>query len=368
MLHGPRNESNLTRSRNGGAFRLRRFFVAASLAWVALFSPKTTTAHAQLEPHADWLAEPIRGVTISCFRWGPGEWDGPHMADALDELKSLGANWVTIHPYAQVTREGRLRWSPQDASTVEHTARLAKERGMRVMIKPHLAYWRAGFGWRGDIVFPDAAHETQFWRDYETWMLHHAMLAQQHDVDLLVVGVELKQFHDAGHESHWRRIIRRTRKLYGGPLTYAANWDDYTHVRFWDALDAIGVQGYFPLVGEENMSPTDDELRAGWVRVRQELHAYRQALGLPLLLTELGYATSTAAASRPWDWHQAGEPDAGHDLKARSLKTGLDAVASEPAIAGAFLWKWFATPHMLDHEFHLQYPKIKSVIREKWRS
>ncbi|MEM1444475.1 MAG: hypothetical protein AAGF84_00315 [Planctomycetota bacterium] len=363
----PREQiGNEQASQGSGRHGLACFWFGPVLACAALLFVVSPSL-ADDQESGDWLAEPIRGITISCFGYGPGEWDGPHMVGALDEVKQLGANWVTIHPYAQVSRDGRLRWSPRDQDTITHTARLARERGLRVMIKPHLAYWLAGYGWRGDITFPDPADEAQFWRAYEDWMRHHAKLAQQNDVDVLVVGVELKQFHDADHEPHWRRIITTTREHYAGPLTYAANWDDYTQVRFWDALDAIGVQAYFPLVAEENRTPTEKQIEAGWQRVLAELADYQQQLEMPLFLTELGYATSTAAASYPWDPARVGEAEAGHRVKGRALRIGLEAVEGEAGIAGAFLWKWFATPRQLDHEFNLQYPAMKRVISDAWR-
>lgn len=45
-----------------------------------------------------------------------------------------------------------------------------------------------------------------------------------------------------------RRLIRQIRRVYHGPLTYAANWSgEYKQIRFWDALDYVGIQAYFPL-------------------------------------------------------------------------------------------------------------------------
>lgn len=334
---------------------------------LCLFASLPETGYAENNELPEWLAEPIRGVTISCFGYGPGEWNGPHMAGTLDDIQALGANWVAIHPYARVARDGSLRWSLEDQATVAQTASLARDRGLRVMIKPHLAYWRAGYGWRGDITFPNPEHESRFWHDYERWMMHHAELADRHDIDLLVVGVELKQFHDTEHETNWRRVIALTRKHYDGPLTYAANWDDYMHVRFWDALDALGVQAYFPLVGEDNLDPTEAQIERGWQRVRTELAAFQEKHDKPLLLTELGYATSTAAAAFPWDPARVGSAKAGHGVKGDCLRIGLRSVEDEPAILGSFLWKWFATPRELEHEFNLQYPAMKTVIFEAWR-
>jgi hypothetical protein len=49
-------------------------------------------------------------------------------------------------------------------------------------------------------------------------------------------------------EDEWRALISNIRKVYSGKLIYAANFhEEYEHVKFWDALDYIGVQAYFSL-------------------------------------------------------------------------------------------------------------------------
>ena len=50
----------------------------------------------------------------------------------------------------------------------------------------------------------------------------------------------------------WRRLISKFRELCPGPLTYAVNWwGDYDVVEFWDELDYIGINAFFPLTLEE---------------------------------------------------------------------------------------------------------------------
>ena len=53
------------------------------------------------------------------------------------------------------------------------------------------------------------------------------------------------------------------RAVYKGKLTYAANWDgEFEEVAFWDALDVIGVQAYFPLT--EERVPSVTKLTQAW--------------------------------------------------------------------------------------------------------
>ena len=45
----------------------------------------------------------------------------------------------------------------------------------------------------------------------------------------------------------WQEITSLVRGKYGAPLTYAANWDEVEQVQFFDSLDLIGVDAYYPL-------------------------------------------------------------------------------------------------------------------------
>ncbi len=49
----------------------------------------------------------FKGMTISCQTWGY-EWATPEMRETMVELKSLGVNWISIHPYARVRESGSV--------------------------------------------------------------------------------------------------------------------------------------------------------------------------------------------------------------------------------------------------------------------
>ena len=235
---------------------------------------------------------------------------------------------------------------------------------MVTLLKPHLAYWRSPFAWRGDITFDTEERWQRFFRGYRVFILDQARLAEAERATVFAVGTELhKTLH---REAEWRDIIGQVRAVYSGKLTYAANWDVYRDVPFWDALDLVGVQSYFPL--SESDEPTDLELEAGWAEVLSELRNYSEAVGKPILLTELGYAASTATARYPWKDDHVGEPAAAAALKLRCMRIALRMIETEPAVVGVFLWKWFPADPLLqlEHEFVLQYDAMRDVIRGAW--
>lgn len=305
----------------------------------------------------------MRGVVVSCYRNGPGEWDGPGMRPLLEELRGLGVDAIQVHPYARISSDGRVGYR-RDAYTPATLTpiRLAKQRGMTALLKPHLAYWGSGFSWRGEVTFSDEAHWAEFFRGYESFIVHQAELAEQAGADVFAVGTELHK--TLGREADWRRVIAAVRGVYSGKLTYAANWDEQGDVPFWDAMDFVGVQFYYPL--SEALPPSDEQLVAGWRKRLAELREVSAAHGKPVLLTELGYAVSEEAALRPWSDAAVGDRAAGHELKLRCMRVALQQIESEPTIAGVFLWKWF--PGGRDHsdEFVLQYDAMRDVIRGAW--
>lgn len=120
-------------------------------------------------------------------------------------------------------------------------------------------------------------------------------------------GVERINTRRAAQADHWASAIAAVRGVYRGKLTYAANFDQYRDVGFWDRLDLIGINAYFPLRGMHDERPPDDELlaelTAGWRSVLDEIQAFQKAEKLrdrPVVFTELGYTDRANSAVHPW--------------------------------------------------------------------
>ncbi len=93
---------------------------------------------------------------------------------------------------------------------------------------------------------------------------------------------------------------------FSGPLTYAANWDEVSQVQFWESLDLIGVDAYYPLAGEGEV-PTEESLAAAWQPNVDSLKGLSEQWGRPVLITEVGYPTQATAAFNPFEVTE-GEP------------------------------------------------------------
>jgi len=308
------------------------------------------------DPHAI-----VQGMTVSCHRAGQ-IWGTKATAETFTELKALGCNWVAIHPYADIRADGtvnaRYRRMYDDPDWLTRPIEEAHRRGLKILIKPHLAYWGSPFDWRGDIEFDTDAQWQRFFETYEQWITQVAELAR--NADGFAVGTELDA--TIHHEDDWRRIIESVGAKTDAPLTYCANWDTYKQVPFWDALDVIGIQAYFPLV-QHDRTPTPAELRRGWAGIIDELERFSSRHNRRILLSELGYNRSSQAARRPWDHREGG--DNAELIQQWCLEVALDAIADSDAICGAFLWKWF--PNRPDWgNFLKSTPAMRAVIAESW--
>lgn len=313
-------------------------------------------------PAADPFAE-IRGMTISCPMAGE-EWGSDEMVETMRILKGLGVNWIAIHPYGGIRNDGTVGQGRIDRlyerpAWLVRAIREAHALGLKICIKPHIAYWGSRFSWRGEITFATDDEWRRFFDTYEDWITNVARLS--HHADAFVVGTELEG--TTMHEAEWRRVIAAVRAEIDVPLTYSASWSDYEAVPFWDALDAIAVQAYFPLVDHEGM-PTDAELAAGWTRIVRELEAFGEARGRDVVLGELGYNRSMQAAVRPWDYAVSGDPRA-EWLQARCLDTALAALAQSGTVRGAFLWKWFPG-EVRRGNFLVSVPAMREVLARRW--
>ena len=308
----------------------------------------------------------VRGVTISCQTNG-WEWGQEAFGDELVELRELGANWVAIHPYARIGADGEVRHRLDPGAPprwLTHPVRVAREKGMAILIKPHLAYWGSPFRWRGDIHFEDPEARARFWESYADWIATLADIVAE--ADAFCVGTELDRM--VAEPGPWRTVIARVRERTDALLTYAANWDTFEGVAFWDALDAVGLQAYFPLTEAED--PDEAELEAGWANILPRLTALHQRTGKPVVFTELGYNRSLSAARRPWDDARAGpdERDRAAELQARCLRVALRTIEREAEwLRGAFLWKWFVgDPDRYDGSFLMDTPHMRAAMVDVW--
>lgn len=300
----------------------------------------------------------MRGVVVSCPRYGQ-VWGTDAFSESLKEIQALGANWVQIHPYASVDQSGQIKYSAErQLKYLTPAVERAKRAGSKMFWKPHLAYW-GSFKWRGDIAFDSEEKWARFFADYRKWMTDHARFAEHHKLPVLVVGTELEK---TVHRKEWPAIIDEIRGIYKGKITWAANWDGVPKIGFWDKLDYVGVQAYFP-IGVATSS--DEQMRA---TLKGHLAAIKKtpgAKGKKIIFTEVGYARSMSAADKPWE-PKNDDSAAAIALRTRLMTVVLEEIESNTDIAGAFWWKWMPGWTPWDRDFSMKNPEARSTLKKHW--
>ena len=335
-----------------------------SLALVLVFSAVAFSLAAQAPPRsagADLPQPFLKGMTITCPRFGQ-IWGTEHMVQAIREVRKLGVEWIAIHPYIHIQSNGNLlfRRPAQETEYLVKAVEIARREGVEFFWKPHLSYW-GSFEWRGAITFDDEAAWQRFFTGYRRFIVDQARFAEAHNVPLFSIGAELE---GTTQRPEWLGILEEIREVYRGRITYAANWDRLADVPFWDQVDVIGVQAYFPLSGEENPDP--QTLAHGWDRHLRELRALSKRLGgKPVLFTEIGYNPATNAAREPWDYQVDNTPKS-RQLRRRLMDVALQRLPRESYLMGLFWWKWMPGAHAGRSDFSMRDPEARAALLEAW--
>ncbi len=296
-----------------------------------------------LPPPADSLVR-VQGVTLDA-RQAPG-------LPTLERLRDLGARHLVLVPFGfqpridlpEIRHNPESRWYSESDAGIRDLARQADSLGMAVVLKPHVWVGRGDGGeqnWSA-IRFETEQAWTQWEAQYRDFVMHYARLSTEIGAPLFCIGTELASAARA-RPAFWRSLIAEVREVYPGKLTYAANWyEEYEHITFWDALDYIGIQAYFPLGKAEN--PERRAFREQWKAHCAALLRLHREVNRPILFTEIGYRSVSYAAAEPWRWPSREEQDQiepDEALQASLYRAFFESVWKEPWFAGAILWKWY---------------------------
>lgn len=268
----------------------------------------------------------------------------PLVKDHVEWIVQTPFGWQdnSNSPEVRLVTRGRIFWGERDDGLAT-TSRLAKQFGIRTLLKPHIWLRNSNDGkWRGEISM-DSETDWQKWFDsYRTFILHYAELAERNQMEALCIGTELRMTVRA-REQDWRKLIGAVRQVYGGKLTYASNWYlEFEEVPFWDALDYIGIQAYFPLT--DKTRPSVEELKAGWQPHLEAIETISRKFNKPVLFTELGYRSTPDAAIEPWHWPEfmaRSRLQVDLQTQLKGYEAFFEMFWHKDWFEGVYFWKWF---------------------------
>lgn len=262
-------------------------------------------------------------------------------AEKMGEVKRINAGWVAVIPYGfsnsgspKVTFDHSRQWWGEHTNGTCVLIQHAKSHRLKVMLKPHV--WVSGEGWTGDYTLSSEQDWSIWEKEFSAYIMNHARVADSLNVEILCIGTEYR-IPARERPDFWRNLITEVRSVYDGKVTYASNWDNYENITWWDAVDYIGIDAYFPLA--EGDHPSVEEIEEGWIPIKNKMNTFAQKWNRPILFTEYGFQSANGAAGRHWELDKS-ETNANSQLQADAYEATYRALMDEEWFAGGFLWKW----------------------------
>lgn len=304
------------------------------------------------------------GITLPA--WSANEYAHPEAELSLSHIKAIGANFIAVvvtgymdGPHATAIRKDPIK-TPSDESVV-HILRAARAQGFQVMLKPHVDI--QDNTWRGSI---SPVSVEDWFACYNLFIVHYARIAEKYGVELFCIATEFRSLSGPAYYRYWQEIIAAIRAVYSGRLTYAANWDEYPDVSFWNFLDYIGINAYFPL--SKARTPSVEELVSSWSQLVTAVEAWQKALQKPVLFTEIGYRSVDFAAREPWHWAKEASYNGG--AQANAYEAAFWAFWGKVWFAGMFWWSRSTDPQAGgtgDTGYTPQHKPALNVLRRYFR-
>jgi len=184
----------------------------------------------------------------------------------------------------------------------------------------------------------------------------------------------------------WKILIKETRHIYSGQLSYAANFDNFYQVGFWKNLDFIGINAYFSLRDSLIENPSSEYLYSstykGWTTVFDRIKQFKsqENISSPILFTELGFTRRENSSLFPWAINGFSIIDEGKDNKIiiweKQKSSSLERIISLKSLHDALLQKGLKDSldlrgilywKLTTQEYHLPYEPYGLLIESPQR-
>ncbi|QJP34240.1 glycoside hydrolase [Nonlabens sp. Ci31] len=342
----------------------KKLFLLLTIAIASCNSQSKDLAQHQTTAQATGASK-INGITLVATRDSIDH-------KAITPIKNYNANYAAIIPYAwmhsldqpQINYEEKRGWWGEKPKGVAVTIQLMKDQGIDVLLKPQI--WIG----RGDYTGHIKLKTEEAWKtledSYTAYIMRFVHIAANEKIGMFCIGTELDSFVKE-RPAYWQQLIKNIREIYTGKLTYAGNWDSYKHVSFWNELDFIGVDAYFPL--SEEKTPDATTVTKNWQKWKNEMKGISEKFDKKILFSEYGYISADFAGKEPWknaqEEHEVNE-EAQHIL----FQQLYENMWQEDWMAGGFIWKHHAENskwHGYEKRFTPQNKKAQKTITEAYR-
>ncbi len=343
-----------------------------------------------LGPLPDHVPE-MRGFSYTSFASDGFRQGNQH--NAIEDLKTQTASsWIALcvfeyqrHQYSLDIAPNKTGINPAtggvwSTTSTEDDIRAgvsdARAKLIAVMLKPQVDLYNGE--WRATI-HPDAG--GLWFSSYTAMMIKYARLAEELHIEMLCIGTEYVFASQHNYASQWRSLIAAVRNIYTGKLIYAANWNgdyadglttpEFKQVEFWNDLDYIGVDAYYPLTNSAGDSiPAFETAVANTVSNVQEIRAISSLHYRQVVITETGIQSVHGALAAPWDYSLGASNQAVQDNQAQQFyyRVMIEAIGKEPWCNGMFWWNWESIPSINESTNYTPQNKPAAETLRQWYS
>ncbi len=313
---------------------------------------------------------PVYQKGIAFSAWSPDAFSDPISDESLALLAQTNTEWISLcfSWYQTSTNSADIAIDPVMTPTVEslqHAIETAHSLGLKVMLKPMiepkerqqvLSYPV----WRGEIEPSD-----EWFASYSSFLNYFAEFAQQNNVEMFCVGCEYKTTTVASEQ--WRNVIAQVREHYFGPLVYAADWTNYENIDWWDCVDYVGIDAYFPLALFDS-DPSLDDLKTVWNNHADDIEQWISTVNMPVIFPEIGYRSGDGTSMVPSNYWA----DMEVDLQEQSdcYTAAFEALYNRNWFYGFYWWTWSHDPNVggVTDAYHTPQGKPVQDLITSWNS
>lgn len=309
-----------------------------------------------------------KGMSYSC--WSNDDFGSSVSDESLRLLTETGTEWIALcFSWIQSnTTSHDIHLSSSGTPTPEslkHAITTAHSLGLKVMLKPMVEAVEREETlsypvWRGEIQ-----PSNEWFESYSAFINFFAEFAEQNDVELFSVGCEYKA--TTGEKEQWETVIQGVRERYSGPIVYAADWTNYQNIEWWDSVDYVGIDTYFPL-SVLKYDPTFDELKNAWINYADEIETWLSTVNKPVIFTEIGYRSGDGTNMCPSNYWS----DMPVDLQEQRdcYEAAFQTLWSRSWFHGFYWWTWIYDPEQggLNDSSHTPQNKPAQDVITQWYS
>jgi hypothetical protein len=289
-------------------------------------------------------AKPVfqKGLSYSC--WSNHDFGSSVSDESLRLLTETGTEWIALcFSWIQSnTTSHDIHLSSSGTPTPEslkHAITTAHSLGLKVMLKPMVEAVEREEAlpypvWRGEIQ-----PSNEWFESYSEFINFFAEFAEENGVEFFSVGCEYKA--TTREKEQWETVIQGVRERYSGPIVYSADWTNYQNIEWWDSLDYVGIDAYFPL-SVLKYDPTFDELKNAWTNYADEIEIWLSTVNKQVIFTEIGYRSGDGTNMCPSNYWS----DMPVDLQEQRdcYEAAFQTLWNRSWFYGFYWWTWTYNP------------------------